>query len=111
LLVTNKEKKKWIFPKGTVKKKETPEAAAEREAAEESGVRGRVVAHVGAAEYHDGGDLVRVDYFLVQCEEEKRMKEDRKKKWCAPEELVETLDVPELAELARRALPDIMRFK
>ena len=111
LLVTSKDKEKWIFPKGSVKKKETPEQAAEREAKEESGVEGKVVAHVGATEFDDDGKWVRVDYFLVRCVEEKRMKEDRLKKWCAPEELVDKLDVPELAELARRALPELVRFK
>lgn len=111
LLVTNKEKEKWIFPKGAVKKKETPEEAAEREAAEESGIRGRVVAHVGATEFEDDGETVRVDYFLLQCEEEKSMKEDRLKKWCSADQVVETLDIPELVELVRRALPEIMRFK
>jgi ADP-ribose pyrophosphatase YjhB (NUDIX family) len=107
LVVTNKEKNVWLFPKGSVKKKETPEQAAEREVKEESGVEGRVVAYVGATE---DGNHSRVDYFLVQCDEEKRMKEDRLKKWCTPEQLVELLDA-ELAELAQRALPEIMRFK
>ena len=41
LLVTNKGNDRWLFPKGTVKKKESSEEAAEREAEERDDQRQR----------------------------------------------------------------------
>ena len=111
LVVTNKDKDQWIFPKGSVKKKETPEEAAEREAEEESGAVGRVVAYVGATELNQNGKTVRVDYFLLQLESEHDEREDRKKKWCTADELLECLDPPELRALVKRALPEIAAFR
>jgi 8-oxo-dGTP pyrophosphatase MutT (NUDIX family) len=110
LLVTNKEKDRWIFPKGTVKKKETSEQAAEREAEEESGVRGRVVAYVGATEINEADDVIRVDYFLLAAMSESKMLEDRKRRWARADELMELIDTPEICELLEQALPEITAF-
>ena len=110
LLVTTKDGS-WIFPKGTVKKKETVEEAAEREAAEESGVTGEVVAYVGAVEYKEGSEEVRVDYFLLSVVAEREPSEDRKVRWCTPEEVLELVDTPEVRELIEAALPEIAEFK
>lgn len=111
LLVTNKGNNRWLFPKGSVKKKESPEEAAEREAEEESGVRGRAVAYVGATEFQDEGELVRVDYFLLTVEGEVEMEEDRRRRWCKPDELLTMIDTPEISALVKKALPDIERFE
>jgi 8-oxo-dGTP pyrophosphatase MutT (NUDIX family) len=110
LLVTNKEKDRWIFPKGTVKKKETSEQAAEREAEEESGVSGRVVAYVGATEFKEGDNVIRVDYFLLTATSESKMLEDRKRRWASPDELLELIETPEICELLKHALPEITEF-
>jgi ADP-ribose pyrophosphatase YjhB (NUDIX family) len=110
LVVTNKEKKRWIFPKGTVKKKETSEEAAEREAEEESGVKGRVIAYVGATEFEEDDELIRVDYFLLAATSESKMLEDRERRWCKPEELPQLIETPEICTLLERALPEIAEF-
>eukprot|EP00002_Diphylleia_rotans_P005268 TRINITY_DN14384_c0_g1_i1.p1 TRINITY_DN14384_c0_g1~~TRINITY_DN14384_c0_g1_i1.p1 ORF type:complete len:140 (-),score=28.62 TRINITY_DN14384_c0_g1_i1:40-459(-) len=52
LLVTSRKarqkgKLRWVFPKGSVKSRETSQQAAERETEEEAGVTGRVVGHLG----------------------------------------------------------------
>ena len=44
LLVTSRDTGRWVLPKGNVKRKEEPRAAALREAAEEAGVWGLVSA-------------------------------------------------------------------
>ena len=111
LVITNKENERWLFPKGSVKKKETPEQAAERETEEESGVTGSVVAYVGATEFDDDGDQVRVDYFLLEFEDEHDEGEDRKKRWCTADELMVLLDPPELRSLMQQALPEIAAFE
>jgi 8-oxo-dGTP pyrophosphatase MutT (NUDIX family) len=110
LLVTNKEKDRWLFPKGTVKKKELSEEAAEREAEEESGVRGRVVAYIGATEGNEGNEVVRVDYFLLSAIEESEMEEDRGKMWCRLDEVLSMIDTPEISALLELALPEIAAF-
>lgn len=110
LLVTNKEKDRWIFPKGTVKKKESSEEAAEREAEEESGIKGRVVAYVGATEYEEDGKVIRVDYFLLAGGSESKMLEDRQRRWCRPDELLDLIETPEIRELVKQALPEILTF-
>jgi 8-oxo-dGTP pyrophosphatase MutT (NUDIX family) len=111
LLVSNKGKVRWLFPKGTVKKKESSEEAAEREAEEESGVQGRVVAYVGATEFTEDDEVVRVDYFLLEATGESEMEEDRARRWCKPDELLDLIDTPEIKALLECALPEIIAFQ
>jgi 8-oxo-dGTP pyrophosphatase MutT (NUDIX family) len=110
LLVTNKGGDRWLFPKGTVKKKEYSEEAAEREAEEESGVRGRVIAYVGATESDEEGESIRVDYFLLAYRGEVDVDEARERKWCKSDELVSWIDTPEICALLEVALPEIEQF-
>jgi 8-oxo-dGTP pyrophosphatase MutT (NUDIX family) len=111
LLVTNKGGRRWLFPKGSVKKKENPEEAALRECEEEAGVRGEVLAYIGATEDTVAGELVRVDYFLVRCERMSKPDDDREVRWCTPQKCLEMLSDPALRKLLERALPEIMKFK
>lgn len=111
LLVTNKGNDRWLFPKGTVKKKESSEEAAEREAEEESGVRGRVVGYVGATEFTEDDEVVRVDYFLLAMVSETDMEEDRKRKWCKVDEVLSEIETPEICALLKQALPEIAAFQ
>jgi 8-oxo-dGTP pyrophosphatase MutT (NUDIX family) len=111
LLVTNKGGHRWLFPKGSVKKKEMPEEAALREAEEEAGVRGEVLAYIGATENTVDGELVRVDYFLVRANRMSDPDDDREVRWCAPQKCLEMLSDPALRKLLDRALPEIMKFK
>lgn len=111
LLVTNKGNDRWIFPKGTVKKKESSEEAAEREAEEESGVRGRVVAYVGATEFTESDELVRVDYFLLAHVSETESEEERERRWVKPDELLPLIETPEIRALLSQALPEMVEFQ
>jgi 8-oxo-dGTP pyrophosphatase MutT (NUDIX family) len=112
LLVTNKEGDRWIFPKGTIKKSETAEEAAQREAEEEAGVRGRLLAYVGATVSADEDDEVRVNYFLLRAVgQQGEGEEGRGRKWCTPEETLELLSWPALRQLIEKALPEIMQFE
>lgn len=43
LMVTSRTNERWIFPKGSIEKGETQAEAAEREAFEEAGIRGRAL--------------------------------------------------------------------
>jgi 8-oxo-dGTP pyrophosphatase MutT (NUDIX family) len=50
----------WCLPKGHLEGDETPEQAAVREIAEETGITGQVVARLGVIDYWFGGDERRV---------------------------------------------------
>jgi 8-oxo-dGTP pyrophosphatase MutT (NUDIX family) len=111
LVVSNKEGDRWLFPKGSVKKKEMPEEAALREAAEEAGVEGEVIAYVGATEDMDSDDLVRVDYFLLRATHLRKAEDEREIRWCSLAKARELLSDPALRKLLERAAPEIMKFK
>lgn len=50
----------WCLPKGHLEGRETPEEAAVREIAEETGIRGRVVQSLGSIDYWFSVEDVRV---------------------------------------------------
>jgi 8-oxo-dGTP pyrophosphatase MutT (NUDIX family) len=56
----------WIFPKGHIEPGERAEETAVREAEEEAGVTGRIVAPVGFLEFEAWGRWLHVEYFLVE---------------------------------------------
>ena len=91
LLITNKKGDRWIFPKGTIKKSETAEEAAQREAEEEAGIHGRLLAYVGATISEDEEEDVRVNYFLLRAVAQPGEGEDERKQE-AFDQLVSTLD-------------------
>jgi 8-oxo-dGTP pyrophosphatase MutT (NUDIX family) len=112
LLITNKKGDRWIFPKGTIKKSETAEEAAQREAEEEAGIHGRLLAYVGATISADEDEEVRVNYFLLRAVAQPGEGEDeRKRRWCTPGETLDLLSWPALRQLMERALPEIMQFE
>lgn len=112
LMVTNKNGDRWIFPKGNIKKTETAEEAAQREAEEEAGVRGRLLAYVGATVSEDDDKGVRVNYFLLRAVARPGEAEDgRDRRWCTPDQTLALLASPALRELMEKALPEILRFE
>lgn len=61
----------WCLPKGHLEGTETPEEAAVREIAEETGIRGQIVSRLGTIEYWFTGDDRRVHkvvhHFLLEA--------------------------------------------
>lgn len=71
LLVTSRETRRWIIPKGWPMPGRTPAEVAEREAFEEAGIRGKVVRKpIGRYDYwkrlEDSLRLVRVEVFRMK---------------------------------------------
>ncbi len=70
LLISTQAGRRWQLPKGHIEEGETPEQAAVREVAEETGVTGRVLAPLPAVEYwyNERGRLrihKQVAYYLL----------------------------------------------
>src|SRR5215208_4035184 len=61
------DKQRWIFPKGKLKKHESPHDAAVREATEETGLRVEVVDQVGDLLIHHEGKKRRFAFFLMRA--------------------------------------------
>lgn len=95
----------WIFPKGHIEPGEPPTVTAVREAAEEAGVEGHVVAALPPPlTFQAGGREFRVDYFLVEFERDVPPAEERESVWLAPGEARARLTHESARGLLDRAL-------
>jgi 8-oxo-dGTP pyrophosphatase MutT (NUDIX family) len=115
LIVTaRKRRKRWVLPKGRVKRGEKARVAAVRECREEAGVTGRVVELAGAAEYGTKAGRIRVEYYIIEfARSVDHEEDDRDHQWCAVEDAIALLTYasarrvlleahPRLSALARR---------
>jgi 8-oxo-dGTP pyrophosphatase MutT (NUDIX family) len=108
LLITSRETRRWVIPKGWPMKGVKSSKAAAREAFEEAGVKGKVSkSPVGSYAYDKrlkNGRLqhVRVAVFPLQVESEADSYLElgqREKLWVAPAEAARRVDEPELMVL------------
>jgi len=110
LLITSRETRRFILPKGWPMKNKTRAAAAACEAEEEAGVVGHVRKHsIGSFRYWKrlatGFVPINVRVFPMEVERELhswKEKNHRGRKWLRPEEAAALLDEPELASLVRQ---------
>lgn len=85
LMITSRTHERWIFPKGGLDASETPVEAAQREAFEEAGVKGKAVpdlSHdVQAVKVSDGKSQdMLVTYFPLQFSEQLEDWPERKRR-------------------------------
>lgn len=108
LLITSRETRRWVVPKGWRKKGEPPAITAAREALEETGAGGRVdEAALGEYRYQklmkDGtAQRVRVSVFALEVlfeHEDWPEREEREKLWTTPDHAARLVDEPELQAL------------
>jgi 8-oxo-dGTP pyrophosphatase MutT (NUDIX family) len=85
LVVSTRDRKTWIFPKGHVEGDEGLLEAALREVREESGVVGAAVALLEPSSFRNEGRDVPVRYVVVRALEEGPLEEDRDKEWLDPQ--------------------------
>ncbi|MGO4704856.1 NUDIX hydrolase [Microvirga sp. 2MCAF38] len=110
LLVTSRETKRWLIPKGWPMKGKKPYKAAALEAAEEAGVKGAIKHKpLGYYEYWkrrtEHFDLCRVDVYPLEVSKQLktwREKGQREQQWFDVEEAAHHVLEPALAELIRR---------
>jgi 8-oxo-dGTP pyrophosphatase MutT (NUDIX family) len=120
LLVTSRETKRWVIPKGWPIKGRRPHVAAAREALEEAGLVGRVDKEpIGTYRYNKrlkNGAAVpcMVEVFPLEVRLQKKKwpeKGQRSFCWLSPEDAAEAVEEAGLGEAIRtlrsRALPDL----
>lgn len=108
LLVTSRRTRRWIIPKGWPQHGATPAGAAEQEAWEEGGVRGKV-RPVCLGIYSYGKDIRKgevwpcvVAVFPMEVREEADRwpeKSQRKRKWVSLKKAASMVDEPELRSI------------
>ena len=115
LLVTSRETKRWIVPKGNLGAKTAPHIGAAREAEEEAGVRGRVAkSPIGRFSYFKrlaSGRLVKtkVTLFPLRVEttlEKYKEQAERERRWFPAGEAAGLVEEEELAQIIAGFRPD-----
>lgn len=114
LLVTSRETRRWVIPKGWPIRKLRPSETAAREAYEEAGLAGSVSkAPYGVYTYEKRLKSrafvpCAVDVFLMEVEKEQKRwpeRDERERRWFDAQTAAELVDEPELSDLIA-ALPD-----
>jgi 8-oxo-dGTP pyrophosphatase MutT (NUDIX family) len=114
LLVTSRETRRWVVPKGwPIRGLKAPQTAA-REAYEEAGVKGSLAKKVGVFHYDKrlaSGRVqkVRVGLYPLKVDSEDQAwpeAQQREKLWTSPAEAADLVQEPELAALLRGFAPE-----
>jgi 8-oxo-dGTP pyrophosphatase MutT (NUDIX family) len=113
LLITSRETRRWVIPKGWPMKDIEDHHAAAQEAFEEAGVTGRVgLLTVGAYFYwkrrRTRSDLCEVDVYQLEVSEELEdwpERSQRQRSWFSREEAADRVDEPGLREILKRFHP------
>ncbi len=110
LLVTSRESRRWVIPKGNFGNNVSPHAAAAQEAEEEAGVRGAVCpTPLGTYRYRkrkgSGASLMAdVEVFPLAVSEELKdwkEKEERDRRWFTLGDAANAVEEPDLRDLIR----------
>lgn len=111
LLVTSRNGKRWIIPKGGIEPHQTAEQAAKQEAFEEAGVLGNLVAKLGTATDEKTIGNFEIIIFALEVTEflesflEKNIRE---RKWFAIHEAVENVGNYDIA-IEIKKLPETLK--
>ena len=115
LLITSRTRRRWIIPKGWPMKGIAPEKAAEIEAWEEAGVRGKAVdtcvGQFGYIKYGDGTGPDVPCIVSVYPIKTKSLAKDypecsqRRRKWFSPKKAARKVGEPELKKLLEEFKP------
>ncbi|WP_243455673.1 NUDIX hydrolase [Sphingosinicella sp. BN140058] len=111
LLITSRETRRWVVPRGNPIGGLSPAASAAQEAYEEAGVRGTIAPDpLGSYRYdkkRKNGSVVptHVQLFEMRVIEELATwpeARERERRWFAPADAAEIVDEPDLKQLLRR---------
>lgn len=109
LLVTSRETRRLVIPKGWPWRGVRDNKAAAEEAREEAGILGRIAKKpLGTYTYDkrrpDGSIPVKVKVYVLEVEQELDEwpeRAERERVWCTPDKAAASVDEPELADLIR----------
>ncbi len=111
LIITSRNGRKWIFPKGIIEPDLTSEASAAKEAYEEAGVEGEVFPKSMAAyTYTKWRDKCRVELYMMNVKKilKKWPESDfRERRWVSFEEALNLVQ-PNTLRKALRKFPDFL---
>ena len=108
LLISSRESRRWVLPKGWPMKGREPHAAAAREALEEAGIKGKIgKSPLGAYHYYkrrkNGANLrCEVTVFPMQVSEERKNwleKRERVRRWFDLTEAADAVEEDELRQI------------
>jgi 8-oxo-dGTP pyrophosphatase MutT (NUDIX family) len=108
MLITSRETRRWVVPRGNVIRGLAPHESAAQEAYEEAGIRGRMGAEpLGLYRYRKRlrfGRTVPAEVHLFPLEvmeelEDWPEKHQRERRWFPPGEAAKAVDEPDLKEL------------
>ena len=111
MLVTSRETRRWVIPKGWPKKGKSPHRLAAREAFEEAGVVGAIGRRsVGSFSYEKRvkkGGLIECEVRVFPLEVKRQSKQwpemqERKIKWLSASKAAEKVKEPMLGKIIRR---------
>jgi 8-oxo-dGTP pyrophosphatase MutT (NUDIX family) len=115
MLLTSRETRRWIIPKGWPMKGHKAREVAEQEAYEEAGVIGRIIGKRPVGSYHYSKSLpsqepilCRVSVFLLLVErvmDDWPEKNERKRAWFETAEAASLVDEGGLSEILLTAVP------
>ena len=114
LLISSRETKRWVIPKGWPMKDKKPHAAAAQEAREEAGLVGKITKDsIGCFHYvknmsNGTAVLCRVDVYPMQVEKQRKSwpeRDQRITRWFPVEEAATLVREPELSDLIRTFQP------
>lgn len=116
LLVTSRETRRWVIPKGWPMRGKQPHQAAAREAFEEAGVKGDAAPEaIGGFTYwkklRRNRLLCTVEVFAMTVSAELKVwpeRRQRKRRWFPAAEAAEQVEEPGLAALIRDVLPAVV---
>ena len=99
-MITKRQGKNWIVPKGHVERGETPRESALREAGEEAGLLGRIGRFpCGSYRYAKAGERRLVMVYLLRVTKEKRRWSERsfrRREWVRVRPAMERIEEPGL---------------
>jgi predicted phosphate transport protein (TIGR00153 family) len=114
LLITSRETRRWVVPRGNPMRGLTPRQAAAQEAWEEAGIRGSVEEHAiglyGYGKKRGFGPVRPAEVTLypmrvIEEAEDWPERSERERRWFAPEEAARAVAEPGLARIISRFAP------
>ena len=115
MLLTSRETRRWVIPKGWPMPGRKPSEVAAQEAFEEAGLLGKIVGKRPIGSYHYEKQLSRhqgilcevmVFLFLVERQlDDWPEKTERETRWFEPSDAYSSVDEGGLAEILRRTMP------